>query len=93
MPSCSTIIFTILGVNTLVLVLKPNSRSFSTNLGERGIPMEGFRLEGPPRPVLYLDFELSDKQFEKRYSEAEREGFEPNAPICSISVIYKNSFL
>jgi hypothetical protein len=23
---------------------------------------------------------------------AEREGFEPNAPICSISVIYKNSF-
>ena len=55
--------------------------------------MEGFRLEGPPRPVLYLDFELSDKQFEKRYSEAEREGFEPNAPICSISVIYKNSFL
>ena len=35
----------------------------------RGQPMEGFRLEGPPRPVLYLDFELSDKQFEKRYSE------------------------
>ena len=35
----------------------------------RGIPMEGFRLEGPPRPVLYLDFEISDKQFEKRYSE------------------------
>ena len=25
-------------------------------------------------------------------SYAEREGFEPNAPICSISVIYKNSF-
>ena len=24
--------------------------------------------------------------------KAEREGFEPNAPICSISVIYKNSF-
>jgi hypothetical protein len=24
--------------------------------------------------------------------QAEREGFEPNAPICSISVIYKNSF-
>ena len=23
---------------------------------------------------------------------SEREGFEPNAPICSISVIYKNSF-
>ena len=25
-------------------------------------------------------------------SPSEREGFEPNAPICSISVIYKNSF-
>ena len=23
---------------------------------------------------------------------AEREGFEPNSPICSISVIYENSF-
>ena len=22
----------------------------------------------------------------------EREGFEPNSPICSISVIYENSF-
>ena len=28
----------------------------------------------------------------KRNSPSEREGFEPNAPICSISVIYKNSF-
>jgi DNA polymerase III epsilon subunit-like protein len=24
--------------------------------------------------------------------EAEREGFEPNSPICSISIIYENSF-
>jgi len=28
----------------------------------------------------------------KKEPEPEREGFEPNAPICSKSVIYKNSF-
>ena len=26
------------------------------------------------------------------WSKAERKGFEPNSPICSISVVYKNSF-
>lgn len=34
-----------------------------------GIPIPGFHLQGEPRTVLYLDFELSDKQFEARYSE------------------------
>jgi RecA-family ATPase len=34
-----------------------------------GQPIPGFNLEGGPRTVLYLDFELSDKQFEARYSE------------------------
>ena len=33
----------------------------------RAIP--GFRLEAEPQEILYLDFELSDKQFEVRYSE------------------------
>lgn len=41
----------------------------------RGKPMEGFRLEAPPQPVMYMDFELSDKQFEKRYSEAYRDHY------------------
>lgn len=35
----------------------------------RGIAIPGFKLESKPQKVLYLDFELSDKQFENRYSE------------------------
>jgi hypothetical protein len=35
----------------------------------RGVPIEGFRMKTSPQPVLYLDFELSAKQFEARYSE------------------------
>ena len=38
----------------------------SITLGE---PIPGFKLEAPKQKVLYLDFELSDKQFEVRYSE------------------------
>ena len=34
-----------------------------------GHAIPGFKLQGGPRTVLYLDFELSDKQFEARYSE------------------------
>ncbi len=34
----------------------------------RGVSIPGFRLECVSQPVLYFDFELSDKQFEKRYS-------------------------
>ena len=33
-----------------------------------GKAIEGIRLEAQPQPVLYLDFELSEKQFENRYS-------------------------
>ncbi|ARV06110.1 LuxR family transcriptional regulator [Polaribacter sp. SA4-10] len=35
----------------------------------RGIAIPGFKLESKPKKVLYLDFELSDKQFENRCSE------------------------
>jgi len=34
----------------------------------KGIYIDGFKLEIAPRIVLYFDFELSDKQLEKRYS-------------------------
>lgn len=34
----------------------------------RGEPIKGFKLQAPPQPILYFDFELSDKQFEARYS-------------------------
>ena len=35
----------------------------------KGKAIPGFKLESPPKKVLYLDFELSDKQFENRCSE------------------------
>ncbi len=34
-----------------------------------GKPIPGFKLEASAQPVVYCDFELSDKQFELRYSE------------------------
>ncbi len=34
----------------------------------KGEPIDGFRLQVKPQKVIYFDFELSDKQFEKRYS-------------------------
>ena len=34
----------------------------------KGIPIQGFNLECVNQPVLYFDFELSEKQFENRYS-------------------------
>lgn len=33
-----------------------------------GLPINGFRMEAGAQPVMYLDFELSAKQFELRYS-------------------------
>jgi hypothetical protein len=46
----------------------------------RGVPIEGFKLEAPAQPVLYCDFEISSKQFEKRYSIdwEEHYNFSPN---------------
>ena len=34
----------------------------------RGEQIGGFKLEASKQPILYFDFELSDKQFENRYS-------------------------
>jgi hypothetical protein len=34
----------------------------------KGEQIPGFKLEAPKQPILYFDFELSDKQFENRYS-------------------------
>lgn len=33
-----------------------------------GIPIKGFKIEAPKQPVMYFDFELNKKQFERRYS-------------------------
>jgi RecA-family ATPase len=42
--------------------------ALATSLSE-GKVLPGFHLVGSPRTALYLDFELSPKQFEARYSE------------------------
>ncbi len=34
----------------------------------RGEPIPGFRLQAKAQPVVYFDFELGEKQFERRYS-------------------------
>ena len=34
-----------------------------------GVPMHPFVVESHPQPILYCDFELTDKQFESRYSD------------------------
>lgn len=34
----------------------------------RGHPISGFKMEAEKQPVIYCDFELSDKQIENRYS-------------------------
>lgn len=39
-----------------------------SNSISRGEQIQGFNLESPKQPILYFDFELSDKQFENRYS-------------------------
>jgi RecA-family ATPase len=34
-----------------------------------GVPIKCFKMEATKQKVIYLDFEMSDKQFEKRYSQ------------------------
>uniref|UniRef100_UPI003564B0D3 AAA family ATPase n=1 Tax=Lutibacter sp. TaxID=1925666 RepID=UPI003564B0D3 len=40
-----------------------------------GYPTCGLRLEAKQQPVIYIDFELSDKQFECRYSDGYKNHF------------------
>lgn len=42
----------------------------------RGEKILGFNLEAPKQPILYFDFELSDKQFENRYSLKFRQHYD-----------------
>lgn len=63
-----------------------------------GIPIDSFKLEAKAQRVLYLDFELSDKQFEKRYSNefTDHYQFHPNFfraeinPLAKIPKDFKN---
>jgi len=44
----------------------------SVNTGE---PMHPFVVESEPQPILYCDFELTDKQFESRYSDGYQDHY------------------
>ena len=45
------------------------------NIISKGLNSGGFKFESKPQKVLYFDFELSDKQFENRYSENYEEHY------------------
>lgn len=60
-----------------------------------GISTCGLKLECPPTPVIYFDFELSEKQFEIRYSEnfTNHYHFHPNFLRAEINPDnYNNNF-
>lgn len=54
----------------------------------RGQSQGSFKLQVPPQKVLYLDFELSDKQFEARYSI----GINPNEVSVTADVYHTNHY-
>ncbi|MBK7304980.1 MAG: AAA family ATPase [Saprospiraceae bacterium] len=41
----------------------------------KGKPINGFKLEANKQSILYFDFELTEKQFEKRYSKEYQEHY------------------
>jgi len=41
-----------------------------------GKPIPGFTMQAKPQPVLYIDFELSEKQFQNRYSADYEENYQ-----------------
>ena len=45
-----------------------------SNSISKGLQIPGFKLEAERQKVLYFDFELTDKQFEQRYSLKNEEG-------------------
>lgn len=52
----------------------------------RGEPVRGFRLEAQQQVVLYFDFEMSMKQFEKRYSDNYTRHYDFNDRFLRIDI-------
>ena len=52
-----------------------------------GVPIPGFKLEARPQKVLYVDFELSDKQFEARYSEDFKQHYRFNDQLLRAELV------
>lgn len=52
----------------------------------KGKQIKGFKLTAEQQPVLYFDFELSDKQFENRYSINYQEHYKFDANLKRIEI-------
>jgi len=52
----------------------------------RGERIGGWRLETPRQPILYFDFELSDKQFENRYSAKFEDHYDFNDNFIRVEI-------
>jgi hypothetical protein len=52
----------------------------------KGKQINGFKLEAQKQPILYFDFELSDKQFENRYSKEFKEHYEWNDNFIRVEI-------
>ena len=52
----------------------------------KGVPISCFKLESQSQSVLYFDFELSDKQFENRYSSYFKEHYIFNDNFIRIEI-------
>ena len=58
-----------------------------------GLPMYPFEVESEPQPILYCDFELTDKQFESRYSDDYQRHYYFKEDFYSSTILlkFKNS--
>ncbi|WP_417196986.1 AAA family ATPase [Bizionia sp.] len=52
----------------------------------KGIAIKGFEIESKPKKVAYFDFELSDKQFEKRYSDNYKDHYVFNDNFLRVEI-------
>jgi RecA-family ATPase len=62
---------------------------FAVQIGDsisKGIAINGFKLEAKKQTILYLDFELSDKQFENRYSTEYQNHYKWNDNFIRVDI-------
>ena len=52
----------------------------------RGVPIPGFKLEAEPQPVLYFDYELTERQFYLRYTSAESGKYQFSDSFCRTQI-------
>lgn len=52
----------------------------------QGQPISGFKLEAQKQTVLYFDFELTEKQFQNRYSENYENAYEFDSNLLRVEI-------